>query len=175
MAKKYLVTGIAGSGKTTVKRALENAGYKTYDIDDGFAHWVDRTTHTIVPYDANRAPMTEWSDWSIDANKLRKIITGPDTIIMCGSAHDLYTYYDLFDDVFLLHYPSGVKDTIKQRVMTRTSNSNDYGKAPGEFEAILGYWKEYEQEYINRNVNILDCTLPLDVTTKEIEHAIRNN
>ena len=34
MHKKYLVTGIAGSGKSTVCRQLESMGYETYGIED---------------------------------------------------------------------------------------------------------------------------------------------
>ena len=37
MKESILITGIAGSGKTTLSKKLKKAGYKTHDFEDGYA------------------------------------------------------------------------------------------------------------------------------------------
>lgn len=170
MANAYLVTGIAGSGKTTIKQALAEDGYATFDVDDGLANWIDRETGTKTAYDPALAPMTDKYDWIIDPAALTAALASADPIIICGSAHNLYRYFDHFSSVFLLSYPDEM--SIKQRLKSRTNN--DYGKAPGEFESILGYWKSYENEYIARNATAIDCMMPLDEVIEIIENTIKS-
>lgn len=171
MANAYLVTGIAGSGKTTIKQALTEKGYATFDVDDGLASWIDRETGEKTVYDPKLAPMTDKYDWAIDPAALTDILASADPIIICGSAHDLYQYINRFSAVFLLSYPD--EQSIKQRLESRTNN--DYGKAPGELESILGYWKSYENEYIIRNATTIDCMTPLDKVIERIENTILEN
>lgn len=164
MGTAYLVTGIAGSGKSTIKSELTDRGYTAYDVDDGMAHWIHRTTGTPVAYDSALVPMTAEHDWRINKPALDRALASDDIVFICGSAHDLYQYYDTFDAVFLLQYPSA--DSVKARLASRTNNS--YGKDPKELASILGYWKDYEQEYVKRDAEIIDCTTPLNIVVRHI-------
>lgn len=170
MNNVFLVTGIAGSGKSTLKEALATKGYQTYDVDSGFAQWVNRINGQVVPYSPSLAPMTMEHDWLIVESSLNQMFNsaGDSPVFLCGSAHNLYRYIDRFKQTFLLSYPS--KATIEQRLTNRTNN--DYGKAPGELESILGYWKSYEAEYIARGAHIINCATPLDRIVGIIEAAI---
>lgn len=162
--KAYLVTGIAGSGKSTIKQSLVYLGYTAYDVDDGMAHWVNRATKVPTPYNPNLIPMTDNHDWLVNKTALLRAISSEDVVFICGSAHDLYRYEEYFTKMFLLQYPS--EDAVRTRLLSRTSNS--YGKDPKELESILGYWKEYEQKYIERNATVIDCTAPLVETVNKL-------
>ena len=156
MGKAYLITGIAGSGKSTIKQSLVGLGYTAYDIDEGMAHWVNRETGEPTPYNPELLPMTDAHDWLVNKPFLLKALASDETVFICGSAHDLYRYCDYFNAVFLLQYPSA--QAVEARLTSRTNNS--YGKDPKELAAILGYWKEYEQKY-TATAHIINCTDPL--------------
>lgn len=164
MSKAYLITGIAGSGKSTIKQSLVDLGYTAYDIDDGMAHWVNRTTKFTTPYNPDLVPMTDGHDWLVNKPALTHAISSDDVVFICGSAHDLYQYKEHFTEIFLLQYPS--EDAVKTRLLSRTNNS--YGKDPKELESILGYWKAYEQKYIERSATTIDCTEPLAETLRKL-------
>lgn len=168
MSRAYLVTGIAGAGKSTIKQSLVDLGCTAYDIDDGMAHWVNRTTKAPTPYSPELIPMTDDHDWLVNRPALLRAISSDDVVFICGSAHDLYRYKELFTKMFLLQYPS--EDAVKAQLLSRTNNS--YGRAPKELESILGYWKDYEQKYIERSAVVIDCTEPLADTLKSITAAI---
>lgn len=43
--KRVLLTGMSGTGKSTVIRELAARGYKAIDADDdGWSHWIDMRT-----------------------------------------------------------------------------------------------------------------------------------
>lgn len=160
----YLITGIAGSGKSTIKSELINRGYTAYDVDDGMAHWIHRTTGTPVAYDPALVPMTDEHDWSINKSVLDRALESDNIVFICGSAHDLYCYFDRFDTVFLLQYPSA--ESVRTRLVSRTDNS--YGKDPKELASIISYWKDYEQEYVTHGAEVIDCTTPLNDVVNRI-------
>ena len=41
------ITGVSGSGKSTVAQELKKRGYEAYDAEEGFSYWFDRKTHKI--------------------------------------------------------------------------------------------------------------------------------
>lgn len=152
----YLITGIAGTGKSTLKRSFEAQGYETYDIDDGFVRWVNRAIGEVAQYGASM-PMTREHDWLADIDKIRTTQdAGEHNTYFFGSAHNLFRHTDIFRTVFLLSYPD--EQTLRTRIMNRTDN--DYGKQPGEIEDIIDDWKPYEQPFVERGATVIDCTLP---------------
>ncbi len=151
----FLVTGVAGSGKTTLCSVFSERGHVTYDVDKGFASWVNRSTGQVASY-STEEPMTLRHDWLVDREKLQQVIEHSDEAVwFFGSAYNLYQCTDLFRNVFLLQYPD--EQTLRDRILHR--DENDYGKAPGELDAIVGYWHEYEDRFINLGATAIDCSL----------------
>lgn len=129
---KILVTGSAGSGKTTVSEALKQRGYLAYDADEGFGHWIHKKSaekQSSRPA-ANRADYYwVWATEKIDS-LLEK--TGPATIFFCGLATNQARVYKDFDKIAVLNCDLV---TIKHRLKCR--DNNPLGKRPGDLDWVI--------------------------------------
>jgi len=162
----YLVTGVAGSGKTTLRNIFRSRGYQTYDIDEGFAGWVHKETNIpAVEIDEPVEPLNLHHEWRIISGRLENIIRQSHGLTgVFGSAHDLYQYAYLFDAIFLLEYPS--EEVLRQRIAQRPAGS--YGQEPGELENIIRYWPVYEDNFRKIGAMTIDCTQPSDTVLQTI-------
>lgn len=163
--RAYLVTGVSGSGKSTICQQLASRGHRAFDIDDGFARWIHRESGDVAEY-RDDGLMAHEHDWMVDEPKVREAINSSgEPVWFCGSAHNLHLLSDLFTHMFVLEYPS--EQVIRERIMNRTNS--DYGKAPGELEEIIGYQQEYEARFTSRGATTIDCTLSVDEIVKKLE------
>jgi dephospho-CoA kinase len=114
--KRVLLTGMSGTGKSSVVRALAASGYKAVDTDDG---WCE-------PSPDGRQ---QWREEAIAA-----LLASEDTdvLFVAGCEENQVRFHPEFDHIILLSAPAEV---LLERLANRTSNS--YGKAPGELSRIL--------------------------------------
>jgi hypothetical protein len=82
-------------------------------------------------------------------------------VFLCGTADDANVWY-LFSKVLAL-----VADvpTIRRRIDARP---NQFGKAPEELAAVLGWQASYEADYRRYGAIIIDATRPLGEVVDEI-------
>jgi len=114
--KRILLTGMSGTGKSAVVRALAACGYKAIDTDDG---WCEPTP------DGRQM-------WRADA--IEALLDTEDTSILfvAGCEENQVQFHPRFDRIILLSAPV---ETLVERLATRTSNS--FGKTPEELRRIL--------------------------------------
>lgn len=134
--KRILVTGMSGTGKSTVMCELAARGYKAVDLDcDEFSQWVDvnqTVNQTAVapgtPVDANR-------DWVWREDRVQALLSteDADVLFVSGCAENMRRFLPQFDHVVLLSAPP---ETIVERLRARTDNA--YGKHPDEVARVLG-------------------------------------
>lgn len=172
MSKRYLVTGVAGTGKTTLEKIFAEMGYETNDIDQGFAHWYDRGTMEIVSYDPNGG--REWLDrftYRLDLPLLKKRLKDKigTPLIMFGDTGDLYDHFSLFDRVFLLEYPND--ELVRHRLLTR-GGDHPYGKHPDELAEVLSYYKHFQEKYRAKGAIVIDCSQQLEEIVEKIKNDI---
>jgi adenylate kinase family enzyme len=117
--KRVFLTGMSGTGKSTVIDTLAARGYKAVDLDDPL--W--------SKYDAN-------GEWVWREDRVRDLLSAEDADILfvSGCAENQVSFHPRFDDIILLSAPAGV---IIERLMSRTNNP--YGKDPVERAEVLGY------------------------------------
>lgn len=168
--KNYLVTGAAGSGKSTLERLFADKGYKTADIDKGFAQWRNKETGKIEEY--RRDP--DWLKtviWSLKVDKLKEMLDSAkdEPVIVFGSANDLHEHLDLFDKTFLLEYPD--EESIKDRLMQR--RGDHFGKTEHEVKAVLDYYKEYQERMKQSGAQVINCMLPIEQVVLAIEGELK--
>lgn len=134
--KRILVTGISGTGKSTLIGALTARGYKAVDADsDEFSEWaaVESTRDS-----GNLGPPVDADgdrDWVWREDRIQELLSteDADVLFLAGCAVNMGTFLPQFDHVVLLSAPAEI---IAERLGTRTTNP--YGKHPDEVARVLG-------------------------------------
>lgn len=142
LARRVLVTGMSGTGKSTALVELERRGFRVVDTDEpGWKEW--------------REGELVWREDRIA--DLLASDEGP-TLFVSGCVSNQGKFYDRFDAVVLLAAPAGV---IFDRVRTRTTNR--YGKTAAERELILGDLASVEPRLRATATHEIDAAEPIHV------------
>ena len=163
---KVLVTGQAGSGKSSVAAELARRGFAAYDTDampevtgfDSVETGAPPTREEIShPIDFSRVA---WN-WRLD--KLGELLAGADDVFICAITSNTVENADLFDRVFVL-VPD--RETLARRLRERTNNN--FGKDPAEAEPVLAHNDVIADEWRARGGIPIDSALPLGEVVDEI-------
>jgi dephospho-CoA kinase len=136
--KRILLTGMSGTGKSTVITELAARGYKAVDADrDEFSEWIEVTANS----DSFGSPVEVDRDWVWREDRIQDLLSTEDTdvLFVSGCAENMGKFLPQFDHVVLLSAPAEV--TV-ERLRTRTNNS--YGKHPDEIARVLGLKESVE-------------------------------
>jgi dephospho-CoA kinase len=128
--KRILLTGLSGTGKSTVIDELAARGYKAVDLDnEEYSEWVSYT-----PTSAIDIPVEPTRDWVWREDRVQELLLTDtsDVLFVSGCAVNMGKFLSQFDHVILLSAPAQV---IVDRLINRTNNQ--YGKQPEEMERIL--------------------------------------
>lgn len=114
--KRVLITGMSGTGKSTVIRRLQAMGFHAADADEGF-----------VRTDADG--FQQWDEVAVD-----RLLADDraDILFFAGCEENMVHYLSSFDCIVLLSTP---RDVLLQRIEQRTNNP--FGKSPLERERIV--------------------------------------
>jgi shikimate kinase len=154
--KRVLLTGMSGTGKSTVIAELAARGYKAIDTDYG--NWHEWVTVAGEP------------DWVWREDRIRDLLATEDAevLFVSGTASNQGQFYRQFDHVVLLSAPTPV---IVDRLATRTNNP--YGKHPDELARVLGHIESVEP-LLRRGATLeVDTSVPLDQVVETIVRLVR--
>jgi len=114
--KRVLLTGMSGTGKSSVIEALAARGYKAVDTDDG---WCEP-----LPDGRQR-----WREDAID----RLLATDDaDVLFVAGCEENQVRFHPRFDVIILLSAPTGI---LAGRLASRAGNP--YGKTPRDLRRVF--------------------------------------
>jgi hypothetical protein len=134
------VTGLSGTGKSSVVARLRDLGHWKVDADDdGVSGWRNHATGEIVPSPPIGKRPTDWLDrfgWSIDVHRVQELRDSADGRVgfLFGAVENEAEILSFADVVVCLIADA---DTLGQRLATR--RTNDFGKAPGDIDAVLSW------------------------------------
>ncbi|HEU5428020.1 MAG TPA: AAA family ATPase [Actinocrinis sp.] len=148
--KRVLITGMSGTGKSTLLNELAARGYRTVDTDYGDYYEV---------IDGERL-------WRPD--RIEALLSGAKAehgglLFVQGTTRNQGAFYSWFDHIVLLSAPTSVLvDRLTNRV------TNPYGKDPAELAETLKYVETVEP--------LLRASATLEVVTtvpaSEVAHAV---
>ncbi|MFN8441934.1 MAG: AAA family ATPase [Caldilineaceae bacterium] len=154
--KRILITGMSGTGKSTVIEALTAQGYKAVDADcDEFSHWVAVDAETS----AAGSPVEADRDWVWRTDRIQTLLAteDADVLFVSGCAPNMGQFLPQFDHVILLSAPA---DLVVERLASRTNNA--YGKDPDQVARVLSLIESVEP-LLRRVADMeIDTSLPLD-------------
>jgi dephospho-CoA kinase len=149
--KRVLLTGMSGTGKSTVVRALVARGYKAIDTDDGWCQ--------LLPGGRQL--------WREDA--IQALLDGDDADILfvAGCEENQVRFHPQFDSIILLSAPL---DTLIDRLATRTDNP--FGKAPADLARVLDDVQAVEPLLRRVADHEVRTTVPLAEVVTTILHLV---
>lgn len=147
--KRILITGMSGTGKSTVIGELRARGYRAVDMDE--PGWSE--------YDSD-------GDWIWREDRVQELLSSledDEVLFISGCASNQGKFYPQFDEVILFSAPTEI---IVERLKTRTNNP--YGKDPQELADTLGYIETVEPLLRKGADHEIDTGPPLEVVVAAV-------
>lgn len=148
-----LVTGMSGTGKSTVLQVLGERGYRVVDTDaDAWSQWVTLPDGSL--------------DWVWREPAIAKLLADhrQGTLFVAGCKSNQGKFYSRFDHVALLSAPAEV---LLARIATR--NNNPYGKKSGDRDLILQHLAEIEPRLRATATIEIDASAPITRVVEQLE------
>jgi dephospho-CoA kinase len=163
---RVLLTGMSGTGKSTLIAELGARGYRAVDLDcDEYSEWVA----VADGVDAPGSPVEPGRDWLWREDRVSDLLAVEvgDLLFVSGCAANMGPFLARFDRVVLLQAPA---DVVLERLAARTGD--DYGARPAEAARVLDLMETVEPLLRHAAGFEIDTSAPLeDVVAAVLEVA----
>ncbi|MFT4038754.1 MAG: AAA family ATPase [Thermomicrobiales bacterium] len=155
---RVLITGMSGTGKSSVVARLVALGYAAVDADTaGLSAEVAAPAGEVTGIGEGR-------DWVWQEAAIRAVLEQPDPLLfLAGCSPNQGAFRAAFTHVVLLTAPPEV---IAQRLRERTTNP--FGKDPGELARTLALVNEIEPLLRSSATHVIDTRAPLGEVVAEV-------
>jgi shikimate kinase len=167
--KRVLLTGMSGTGKSTLIAELAARGFKAVDADaDAWSEWVE--VDFIADPTSPESPVEPGRDWIWREDRIRNLLSADDAdvLFVSGCAANMAKFYSQFDHIILLSAPAAL---IIDRLATRTTNA--YGKRPEEAARVLGLLETIEPALRRVAGHEVDTSVPLNQVVEKVLEIVK--
>jgi shikimate kinase len=147
---RVLITGLSGTGKSSVVRELAARGHRAVDADSG------GLSELVAAPEGAVTGVGGGQDWVWREQRITELLDAPGELFLSGCSPNQGWFYPRFDHVILLTAPAA---TIVERLRTRSTN--DFGKDPGELARTLDLLRTVEPLLRNGADLVIDTRAPL--------------
>ena len=160
--RRILLTGMSGTGKSTLICALTARGYKAIDTDaDEWREWLPVLDGYGVKGEL---------DWVWREDRIQRLLSTEDAevLFLSGCASNQVKFYPQFDHIVLLSAPAAL---MVERLASRTNNP--YGKESDQVARILDLKQTVEPRLRNVADLEIDTSAPLDRVAANLLRLMR--
>ena len=162
------VTGVSGSGKSSVCEVLKGQGRAAVDGDwEGYSRWVHRQSGEAVldpPYPAPAGWLLRYA-WRVQPETVESLAArmAGGVGYLCGGFENEGEVWRFFDQMVCLSIDAA---TLRDRLASRTTNH--FGKHPEELQAALDWCRDVECRLRDRGATMIDGTQPLEEVVAQV-------
>lgn len=168
MKKSVFITGIAGTGKTSIIIFLKQQGYIAYGIEDlnGICRMINRETGETITHEiGSNLDAFKKYDWICDIKAVQDLMqkNRDGLIFYSGTAANVDDLLPLFDQVFLLQAD---KKELSRRLTERVNNS--FGRSKVVQDWLFDQQAEWDKALIQKGAIPIDATQDIKIVASSI-------
>lgn len=158
VVRRILITGMSGTGKSSVVARLAVLGYPAIDADDpGFSAEISVPADELTGIGPGR-------DWVWQEDAIRAVLERPDpNLFLSGCSPNQGAFYPSLTHIILLTASPAL---ITQRLTTRPNNP--FGKDPAELARTLALQEEIEPLLRRSATHVINTSVPMDEVVAEV-------
>lgn len=169
------VTGVAGSGKSTLRAELASRGLSAHDADDGISRHVSIANGAAVTTPSRAEQTPKWAaghEFRFDLEKVADLsaaATAERPAFLLGAAYGDDEVVAIADQSWFLDLDEA---ELRRRIAGRPRDQ--YGHAPHELESILAWHAAAAERYAALGAHRLDAARPVGRIADELLELARS-